>query len=217
MLQEWRRAVHPEDRHIVIEAAAAAIRTLTPYEAEYRVALRDGRVRWMSARGTVLLDETGAPLRMLGVTVDVTDRRVAAEALERSNQLLEARVRERTAALEAEATRRAEAEARLHQAQKMEAVGRLTGGVAHDFNNLLTVIIGNLERLQRRLGDAATERAQLDRLAGNALLGAQRAASLTQHLLAFSRRQPLDAKPLDPNRLVRGMSNLLAAARWARR
>jgi CheY-like chemotaxis protein len=90
----------------------------------------------------------------------------------------------------------------------METIGHLTGGVAHDFNNLLTVILGNLERLQRRLV-AGADRAEIERAAENAILGARRAASLTQSLLAFSRRQPLEPKPLDLNKLVGRISDLL--------
>ncbi len=95
---------------------------------------------------------------------------------------------------------------RLRQAQKMETVGQLTGGVAHDFNNLLQIVTGNLEILLRSLPDDA---ARLRRAAENAQRGAQRAATLTQRLLAFSRRQPLAPKKLDANRLVGGMSELL--------
>jgi PAS domain S-box-containing protein len=102
-------------------------------------------------------------------------------------------------------------EERLRQAQRMETIGQLTGGVAHDFNNLLTVVIGNLENVQRNvdglLVDAAGSR--IRRAADNAMRGAQRAASLTQRLLAFARRQPLDPKALNVNRLVAGMSELI--------
>jgi PAS domain S-box-containing protein len=104
-----------------------------------------------------------------------------------------------------------ELESQLRQSQKMEAVGQLTGGVAHDFNNLLQVILGNLDALRRRgvEGKLRPGDRDFDRLTGNALLGAERAAMLTQRLLAFSRRQPLDPKPLDVNTLVAGMSELL--------
>jgi PAS domain S-box-containing protein len=94
----------------------------------------------------------------------------------------------------------------LHQAQKMEAIGQLTGGVAHDFNNLLTVILGNLETLWREL---PADDSRLRRAVDQATRGAQRAATLTQQLLAFSRRQPLNPKPTDINRLVSGMSDLI--------
>ena len=94
----------------------------------------------------------------------------------------------------------------LRQSQKMEAVGQLTGGIAHDFNNLLQIVIGNLELVLRRLPE---DEERMRRAMGNAMFGAQRAATLTQRLLAFSRRQPLAPKPLDPNKLVDGMSELL--------
>ena len=94
----------------------------------------------------------------------------------------------------------------LRQSQKMEAVGQLTGGIAHDFNNLLQVVTGNLEMLLRRL---PADDVRLRRAADNAMSGAQRAATLTQRLLAFARRQPLAPKPLDPNHLVDGMSDLM--------
>jgi PAS domain S-box-containing protein len=95
----------------------------------------------------------------------------------------------------------------LHQAQKMEAIGQLTGGVAHDFNNLLTVIIGNLDAIWRHL---PVDEGRLRRAVDQASRGAQRAATLTQQLLAFARRQPLNPKPCDINRLVADMSELLS-------
>ena len=100
----------------------------------------------------------------------------------------------------------ADAEDALRQAQKMETLGQLTGGVAHDFNNLLQIVTGNLELLQR---DLPEDQARLRRAADNAMAGAERAALLTQRLLAFSRRQPLAPERIDPNRLVSGMSDLL--------
>ena len=95
----------------------------------------------------------------------------------------------------------------LRQAQKMEAVGQLTGGLAHDFNNLLTGIMGNLELLQMRLARGRLD--DLDRFVLAAQGAGRRAASLTQRLLAFSRRQTLDPKPTDVNRLIAGMDDLL--------
>src|SRR5690606_762803 len=97
----------------------------------------------------------------------------------------------------------------LRQAQKMEAIGQLTGGVAHDFNNLLTVIIGNLETLQRQFDRETPDRQRMRRSVENATRGAQRAAALTQRLLAFSRRQPREPGPVDGNKLVAGMSGRL--------
>ena len=103
------------------------------------------------------------------------------------------------------------AEEALRQAQKMEAIGHLTGGVAHDFNNLLQVVLGNLDRLKRRIdGAVVPSRSEIFRAVEGAMRGAERAASLTQRLLAFSRRQPLEPRPIDVNRLVTGMSELLS-------
>ena len=106
----------------------------------------------------------------------------------------------------ADARRLAAAEAALRQAQKMETLGQLTGGIAHDFNNLLQIVTGNLDLLERALppGDR-----KLRRMVERAAAGAERAAVLTQRLLAFSRRQPLAPRAIDPNRLVAGMSDLL--------
>ncbi|WP_198147547.1 GAF domain-containing hybrid sensor histidine kinase/response regulator [Sphingobium chungbukense] len=99
-------------------------------------------------------------------------------------------------------------EEQLRQAQKMEAVGQLTGGIAHDFNNLLTVIAGNIELAERALhkGD---EQDKALRAVGNAMKGAERAAALTQRLLAFSRRQPLSPKPVDLGQMTDGLAELL--------
>jgi len=130
---------------------------------------------------------------------------------------LEAQVRERTAELEdmlvrlkAETAERERAEAALRQSQKMEAVGQLTGGIAHDFNNMLTGIIGSLDLMRRRI--AASQFDGLDRYMDAATSSAERAAALTQRLLAFSRRQSLDPKPLDLDALIRSMSPLVQHA-----
>jgi PAS domain S-box-containing protein len=130
---------------------------------------------------------------------EIEERKRAQEALVELNATLEQQVTERTEQLRKN-------EDALRQSQKMEAVGQLTGGVAHDFNNLLQIIIGNLDTLQRNL---PAESARLQRAARNAMTGAQRAATLTQRLLAFSRRQPLDPKPLDVNLLVNGLSDMV--------
>jgi signal transduction histidine kinase/ActR/RegA family two-component response regulator len=116
------------------------------------------------------------------------------------------RQHETLAQLRSEVRRRELAEEALRQSQKMEAIGRLTGGVAHDFNNHLTVISSNIELLQRRMPQGSEA---LARLADAAMSGVQRAATLTHRLLAFARQQPLDPEPLDLGRLVTGMSDLL--------
>jgi len=131
----------------------------------------------------------------------------------RLNDELEARVRERTAALEDlnqrlrdEAASLASAEARIRQMQKMEAVGQLTGGIAHDFNNMLAIIVGSLDIAKRQLH---IDLRKAERFIANAMEGAQRGSQLTSRLLAFSRQQPLDPRPLDANTLVRETLELL--------
>lgn len=112
---------------------------------------------------------------------------------------------QRNAALASEMQRREASESQIRQMQKMEALGQLTGGLAHDFNNMLAIIIGNLDLLARRLAEDAARRQFVE----HALEGAQRAAKLTQSLLAFSRQQPLSPKALDVNRIVSEMSRIL--------
>ena len=122
-------------------------------------------------------------------------------------------VLQRTQSLYDEVDRRVTAEESLRQSLKLEAVGRLTGGVAHDFNNLLTIIIGNLESAQNQL-ERWTDGAQvrLARRIESAMHGATRAATLTKRLLAFSRLQPLNPTPLDVNRLLNGLADFLKRA-----
>ena len=129
-----------------------------------------------------------------------TERARAETSLQTLNETLEQQVAERTAELMA-------AEEALRQSQKMEAVGQLTGGIAHDFNNLLAGIIGSLELLERRISEGRL--GGVERYITAAQSAARRAAALTQRLLAFSRRQTLDPRPTDLNRLIAGMEDLL--------
>ncbi|SFM03722.1 PAS domain S-box-containing protein [Bradyrhizobium sp. NFR13] len=130
---------------------------------------------------------------------ELSERKRAEEELRVLNATLEQQVIERTEQLHAK-------DEALRQSQKMEAVGQLTGGIAHDFNNLLQVIVGNLEALLRHL---PADSARLQRAATQAMNGARRAAALTQRLLAFSRRQPLDPKPVNVNSLVQNTAELM--------
>ena len=142
-------------------------------------------------------------------------RKLAEEALSHANQVLEAKVVERTrelteanVRLQAEAEEREQVEETLRQSQKMEAIGQLTGGIAHDFNNLLQGITGSLELVSIRIGQGRIE--ELGRYIETAMASTDRAAALTHRLLAFSRRQTLNPKPVDMNRMTIGMMELFS-------
>nr|WP_314469691.1 ATP-binding protein [uncultured Sphingomonas sp.] len=158
----------------------------------------DGAERWIARRGEIMPEGSG--FRLVGVIYDVTDAKENETRLRELNETLETRVAQ-------EVADRHHTEEALRQAQKMEAVGQLTGGIAHDFNNLLTIIIGNIDTVLRRFDDGSDPGGR--RSLENALKGAERAAALTQRLLAFSRLQPLDPKTIDVGRLLAGMSDLL--------
>jgi len=145
---------------------------------------------------------------LITLLLRVHDRQRDTQAeIEALNAQLEARIAERTNALKAEMEEHSQSLAQLRQLQKMEAIGQLTGGIAHDFNNMLAIIIGSLDLAKRRLG--GTENPQVVRCIDNASEGAQRAATLTARLLAFSRQQPLAPQVMDANKLVGGMSEML--------
>ncbi len=203
--------IHPDDRESVMARIMRTLETGEPFEAEYRV--RGGSSpRTVLSRGHVNAAPSGQKT-FSGALIDITEEKAAGEALQREleyrrraeanlqaiNNTLEQRV-------EAEVAERIKAEEALRQAQKMEAIGQLTGGVAHDFNNLLTVIMGGLDTIRRSRPE---DHSRIKRATELALQGTQRAASLTGRLLAFSRRQPLEPKPLEVNALVREMTELL--------
>ena len=160
----------------------------------------DQQARWIARKGEVVRDTDHGGIRHIGVIYDITESKRAEQTLRELNDTLEQRVQE-------EIADRVQAEEALRQAQKMEAVGQLTGGIAHDFNNLLTVILGNVDMALRQLGSSGDER--VSRALTNAHKGTERAAALTQRLLAFSRRQPLAPKKVSIARLLQGMMDLL--------
>jgi signal transduction histidine kinase/ActR/RegA family two-component response regulator len=171
----------PEHRQAVIGIWSRALRGEEFVEvAEFGDPQRDRRFYEM--RFSTLRNAHGAQIGAYQFVYDVTQR------LEEQKRLRDA-------------------EAALRQSQKMEAVGQLTGGIAHDFNNLLTGIMGSLELLQSRLSQGRLN--EVDRYVATAQGAARRAAALTHRLLAFSRRQTLDPKPTDLNRLVAGMEELI--------
>ena len=141
---------------------------------------------------------TGGQVFVTGILRDSTERKRAVEALRHLNEDLERKVEERT-------REREEALAKFFASQKMESIGKLTGGLAHDFNNLLAAILSNLDILRKRLPDDQKFRRLLD----GAIHGAERGASLTARLLAFARRQELKPEAVDVAEMVSGMTELL--------
>jgi two-component system, cell cycle sensor histidine kinase and response regulator CckA len=182
---KYLAAVHPEDRERI---AAAVRRAHDPagdgfFDVEHRLVRPDGSVRWTNIRSQTFFEGTGEnrhPVRTVGAATDITDRKQA----------------------EAE---KARLEERLFQAQKMESIGRLAGGVAHDFNNLLTVINGYSDLLLKRRGAGDPAQAPLQEIKKAGL----RAAELTQQLLAFSREQIAVPKVLNLNTVIRDLEDLL--------
>ncbi|MFC7477238.1 PAS domain S-box protein [Dankookia sp. GCM10030260] len=211
----WHAAIHPDDRAAIEAAVAAALGGVDSYEAEYRVAAPEGEPRWLLARGVVLREPGGRATRMLGVTLDVTATKIVETALARDNAELETRVAERTralteaaAALQAEMQRREAAQAALVQAQKLEALGQLTGSVAHDFNNVLAAVMGSLRLITRR----AEGNERVIDLARNGERAAERAAALVRQLLAFARREDLLPVLVDPVALLANTDQMLRRA-----
>jgi PAS domain S-box-containing protein len=167
--------------------------------------------RWLHTRKIPVIED-GTARYLLGVSIDITDLRRAEEALRTSHDELERRVAERTAALEREIDERRRAEEALRgvqeqllQAQKMEAIGRLAGGVAHDFNNLLTVVLSYTDLLIPTLDPTDRRRNYLEEVQR----AGERGAALTQQLLAFSRQQVIERKVLDLARIVLEMDAMI--------
>ncbi|MBS7458634.1 PAS domain-containing protein [Coralloluteibacterium stylophorae] len=198
--EAWLQVFHPDDHARTGARWRHSLETGEPYEIEYRLRRSDGVYRWVLGRAMATRDAAGRITRWFGTCTDIEEQVQAREALARFGEQLEREVAERTAELR----RNEEA---LRQAQKMEAIGQLTGGIAHDFNNLLTGIVGALEIVQLRIRQGRTQ--DIGRFAEAAIAAANRAAALTHRLLAFSRRQPLDPRAVDANRLVRSMEELL--------
>ncbi len=179
-----RTLVHPDDRGLADDVAPGA----GPAKFENRVRSKGGSYRWFS--WTVVPDDG----LLYAVGHDISEEKQAAEELAAANRALTRQIEERE-----------KVEDTLRQMQRLEAVGQLTSGVAHDFNNLLTVVLGNLTFLERELGRDA----RLMRRLGQMRTAAERGALLTGQLLAFSRRQRLEPKPVDLNETVAELRDLL--------
>jgi len=179
-MEKCLECIHPDDVNRVNHVMAEALRTHQPFVCEHRIRLSDGTERVIQGRGEILVNNEGQPVKMFGVVQDITEAKRAEEALRRSEE-------------------------QLRQAQKMEAVGRLAGGVAHDFNNLLTVING-YSALSLQAGANSN---MLRKNAREILNASERASALTHQLLAFSRKQVLQPRVLDLNEVISGMEKML--------
>ena len=218
----WVQAVHPEDVGATLAAWEAALAGRTMFVHEHRVRRHDGRWRRFAVRALPVTGPAGEVTEWVGVHTDITHRRAAEAALREQAEDLAREVRQREAAevqlrqinetlearVAAEITERRKAEARLLHSQKMEAIGKLTGGVAHDFNNLLQVVSGNLQLIQRDVAGHPRAEARV----ANAMAGVTRGARLAAQLLAFGRRQALDPRVVNIARLLQGMEDLLHRA-----
>jgi signal transduction histidine kinase len=199
----WPHATSDE----VVGHFRRTLETGVPYHVSEEALERPGMepneyYEWLISRIPLPEGDYGVVCYFQDISREVNARNAIARSEERLREL-NGQLEERVAR---EMVERSKVEDALRQAQKMEAIGQLTGGVAHDFNNLLTLIIGGLDIIQRgRQGDEA----RMDRGVAMAVQGARRAAGLTGRLLAFARRQSLEPKPLDLNVLVRDMTELL--------
>jgi PAS domain S-box-containing protein len=179
---KWIERLHPDDRERIAGEYRSYIEgKISAYEVEFRQRTKSGDWKWILSLGKIVeWDSEGKPLRMLGTHTDITDRKRAEE----ENQKLQAQ---------------------LMHAQKMEAVGQLAGGIAHDFNNILTAIIGYGNIIQMKMDKDDPLQVNLDSI----LAAAEKAAVLTQSLLAFSRKQIIQTKPVDLNKIVRNIEKIL--------
>jgi PAS domain S-box-containing protein len=191
---------HPDGRHFPIEECEIdrAFPEDHQVQGEETFVHKDGSFYPVGFTASPMKDDCGKTVGTVIEVRDITEELRARNAEIEFNNALKARVEEAMA-------ERDRLEAQLVQSQKMEAVGQLTGGVAHDFNNLLQVIGSNLQLLLKNLPSDDANR----KFAENAMTGVSRGAKLTAQLLAFSRQQPLEPKPKNVDRLLRGMDDML--------
>lgn len=198
-IEVWRDIIHPEDLPFVEQRIAEIIETGGSADIEHRIRTPRG-IRWLYGRGQ-LVREDGKPTRLIGVNIDITERKNLENGLRELARTLEQRVTQEVADREA-------ALEKLAHAKKLQAIGELTGGVAHDFNNLLTVITGNIDIL----ADGVADRPQLAGIVKLIESAADRGAKLTSNLLAFARKQPLRPRSTDVEALIASSSDLLVSA-----
>ncbi len=178
--ETFLNATHPEDREMVNRAYTESVQSRTPYIIEHRLQFPDDRIKYVQERCETFYDDDGTPLRSLGTVQDITGNKL----IEDENKRLQAQ---------------------FVQAQKMESVGRLAGGVAHDFNNMLCVIMGHLDLAFIDMNDNSPIHTTLTEIKN----AAQRSAALTRQLLGFARQQPIVPIILNMNYTIDNMLKLL--------
>lgn len=198
---DWRTRLDPEDLPVILKGQISGEASRRPFSLEGRYRRADGEMRWLKSFSQPRFAPGGAFDGFVGIAFDITDAKQAEADLAHLNELLADRVQAALAERDA-------AQAALFQSQKLEAIGQLTGGVAHDFNNLLTVIIGALDVVERHPDDARRR----ERMLTAAVSAARRGEKLTQHLLAFARRQPLRPEVRAIDRMIAESEGLLRRA-----
>jgi PAS domain S-box-containing protein len=194
----WLKAAHTEDRLGLESAWMLSLSNGSVFDADARLCKADGTDRWFKLRAIPVRAADGRIMRWFGTATEITDLVEARDTLRRSNDELEGLVVERTREREVVLKQ-------LHESQKMESIGQLTGGVAHDFNNLLAVVLGSLSLLRKSLPDDP----KTSRLLEGAIQGAERGATLTKRLLAFARRQELKLEVVEVKNLIPDLLDFL--------
>ncbi len=191
---------HPEDKAAHLEGHAAMLETGQPFQIEKRLVRADESEVWVISQMTMMHDADGRPMHVIAAVQDISHRRAAESAMQSLAASLEQRVAETVA------ERIAEQES-IWQLQRMQALGQLAGGVAHDFNNVLQAIAGGARLIQRRSDNAAG----VERLAGLVVEATERGALVTQRLLSFARRGPLEPGPVEVAALLTGLRDILTS------
>lgn len=224
--EAWIALLHPDDRECVDAKIKAALQGDSPYKAEFRIVRPDGSVRWLVGKASVFRDADGNPVRMIGVDYCVTEIKEAEQALRQAQEQLEQKVADRTrdlseanTLLKQEIAERERAEAdrerlagQMVQAQKLESLGVLTGGVAHNFSNLLVSILGASELALEGLAEGSEPRAYVSQV----IAAADRASDLTRQLLSYSGKAQISPGEVDLCQLISDMADLLDVSTGSR-
>lgn len=192
---------HPEDRPEHLAQHAEMLVTGQPFHIESRLVRADESHVWVISHLTITRDANGQPMHVIAAVQDLSQRRAAEAALQAITATLDQRVAETV-------TERVASQEGFWRAQRMEALGQLAGGVAHDFNNVLQAIVGGARLIQRRPGSAAA----VERLAGLIVDAAERGATVTQRLLSFARRGPLQPRAIEAAGLLTELREVLTGA-----